>query len=70
MLPTQDTIMRQKNLLSVTVRNTLVTKGDGVYFSRVVDSPDGDIDVNVILSAMKMLFKQDNFKISIETYGA
>lgn len=62
--------MRQKNLLSVTVRNTLVTKGDGVYFSRVVDSPEGDIDVNVILSAMKMLFNQDNFKISIETYGA
>ena len=62
--------MRQKNLLSVTVRNMLVTKGDGVYFSRVVESADGSIDVNVILSAMKMLFGSDNFKISIETYGA
>lgn len=62
--------MRQKNLLSVTVRNMLVTKGDGVYFSRVVESADDSIDVNVILSAMKMLFGSDNFKISIETYGA
>ena len=62
--------MRQKNLLSVTVRNVNVTKGDGVYFSRVVEQDDPTIDVSVILSALKMLFHSDNFKISLETYGA
>ena len=62
--------MISKNCLSVVVRNVNVTKNGGVYFSRVVDQIDQSFDVNVVLSAMKMLFPSDCFKITIETYGA
>lgn len=59
--------MNKKNVFSVTVRS--IVKSDTVYFSRVVDERPG-VDVNIIISALKMLFPGELFKISIEYYGA
>lgn len=39
------------------------------FFSRVVDDSREDIDIKVIIAALRMLFHGDNFKIIIETYG-
>lgn len=41
-----------------------------VYFSRVVNDVEARLDINVILTALRMLFNADNFKITVETYGA
>ncbi len=54
--------------MSVTVRK-VTTKEEKPYFSRVIDDTTPGIDVNVILSALRMLFRGDMFKITIETYG-
>lgn len=56
--------------LNVRVENTAaVTKNKTIYFDRSVQ-PDGqEVDVNVIFSALQMLFHGDNFKIIVTTYG-
>lgn len=54
--------------MSVTVRST--GKNDKVYFSRIIDDNAGDVDISVIISALRMLFSSETFKIIIETYGA
>lgn len=54
--------------MSVTVRK-VTTKEEKPYFSRVIDDAAPGIDVNVILSALRMLFRGDMFKITIETYA-
>lgn len=41
-----------------------------VYFSRVVNDVEASLDINVVLTALRMLFNADNFKITVETYGA
>ena len=54
--------------MSVSVRK-VTTKEEKPYFSRVIDDTAPGIDVNIILSALRMLFRGDMFKITIETYG-
>lgn len=60
--------MINKNSMSVTVRST--GKTDKVYFSRIIDDNAENVDISVIISALKMLFSSETFKIIIETYGA
>lgn len=54
--------------MSVTVRST--GKTDKVYFSRIIDDNAEGVDISVIISALRMLFRSETFKIIIETYGA
>lgn len=54
----------------VSVTSTIDVTKPRVYFARVINDVDGSIDVNVILSALRMLFNSDQFKISLEVYGA
>lgn len=56
--------------LNVRVENVAVTNKRNVYFERTVQS-DGqhEIDMNIIITALQMLFPGDIFKISISTYG-
>lgn len=61
--------MRDSNLLTVTVKQVATPGKEKVFFSRSVDVTP-DIDINVILSAMRMLFHSEMFRISIDTYGA
>lgn len=61
-------IMINKGSMSVTVRR-VSTKEEKPYFSRIIDDTAPGIDINVILSALRMLFRGDMFKITIETYG-
>lgn len=61
--------MRDSNLLTVTVKQVATPGKEKVFFSRSVDVTP-DIDINVILSAMRMLFHSEQFRISIDTYGA
>lgn len=60
--------MINKGSMSVTVRK-VTTKEEKPYFSRVIDDTAPGVDVNIILSALRMLFRGDMFKITIETYG-
>lgn len=62
--------MSKQNSFSVCVRSANDLAKPHVYFSRVVRAVDGQFDINVVLSALQMLFASDSFKISIETYGA
>lgn len=57
------------NIIQVTVKN-VAAKNEKVYFSRCIKNPTGEIDVNVILRALSMLFSSELFKITVETYGA
>lgn len=57
-----------KTTTSVQVRSTV--KGDKVHFSRIIDDSAPSVDIKVIMSALRMLFPSELFKISIETYGA
>lgn len=61
--------MRDSNLLTVTVKQVATPGKEKVFFSRSVDVTP-DTDINVILSAMRMLFHSEQFRISIDTYGA
>lgn len=61
--------MRDSNLLTVTVKQVATPGKEKVFFSRSVDVTP-DIDINVILSALRMLFHSEQFRISIDTYGA
>lgn len=61
--------MRVSNLLTVTVKQVATPGKEKVFFSRSVDVTP-DIDINVILSALRMLFHSEMFRISIDTYGA
>lgn len=56
------------NVISVTVTWVTGEKKEKLYFSRVVEDTQS-IDTNVILQALRMLFRGDMFKISIEAYG-
>lgn len=61
--------MRDSNLLTVTVKQVATPGKEKVFFSRSIDVTP-DTDINVILSAMRMLFHSEMFRISIDTYGA
>ena len=61
--------MRDSNLLTVTVKQVATPGKEKVFFSRSVDVTP-ETDINVILSAMRMLFHSEMFRISIDTYGA
>lgn len=61
--------MRDSNLISVTVKQVTTPGKEKVFFSRAVNVTP-DIDINVIFSALRMLFNSDMFLITIETYGA
>ena len=56
--------------LNVRVENVAaVQKNKTVYFDRTVQSDNDEVDVNIILSAMQMLFPGSNFRIIVSTYG-
>lgn len=62
--------MLKNSGISVRVENTnSLDKKKAVYFERAVQAGGPDVDVNVILQAMQMLFHGEMFKISITTYG-
>ena len=60
--------MIDRNVISVTVTRVTAEKKEKPYFSQVVEGtqPIGD---NVSLQALRMLFRGDLFKITIEAYG-
>ena len=60
--------MINRNVISVTVTQVTAEKKEKPYFSRVVEDTQS-IDTNVILQALRMLFRGDMFKITIEAYG-
>lgn len=60
--------MINRNVISVTVTRITAEKKEKPYFSRVVEDTQS-IDTNVILQALRMLFRGDMFKITIEAYG-
>ena len=60
--------MINRNVISVTVTRVTAEKKEKPYFSRVVEDTQS-IDTNVILQALRMLFRGDMFKITIEAYG-
>lgn len=60
--------MINRNVISVTVTRVTGEKKEKPYFSRVVEDTQS-IDTNVILQALRMLFRGDMFKITIEAYG-
>lgn len=41
-----------------------------VYFDRVVEDTEGNVDINVVFNALRMLFNSDLFRLTVETYGA
>lgn len=41
-----------------------------VYFDRVVEDNEGNVDINVVFNALRMLFNSDIFRITVDTYGA
>lgn len=57
-----------RNVISVTVKRVTAEKKEKPYFSWVIEStqPNG---TNVILQALRMLFRGDMFKITIVAYG-
>lgn len=61
--------MRDTNLISVTVKQVTSPSKEKVFFSRTVNVTP-DTDINVIISALRMLFHSDMFRITIDTYGA
>lgn len=61
--------MGVSNLLTVTVKQVATPGKEKVFFSRSVDVTP-DTDINVILSALRMLFHSEMFRITIDTYGA
>lgn len=55
---------------TIRVENTnQLDRKKSVYFERTVQQDGLEVDVNVILQAMQMLFHGDMFKISLVTYG-
>lgn len=60
--------MNKKSVTSVQVRS--VVKSDKIHFSRIIDDAAPGMDIAIIISALKMLFPSELFKIIIETYGA
>lgn len=60
--------MINRNVICVTVTRVTEEKKEKPYFSRVVEVTQS-IDTNVILQALRMLFRGDMFKITIVAYG-
>ena len=54
----------------MTVRNRNAKPDAKPYFDRVVNTPNDDFDINIVVQALRMLFNSENFQITVTTYGA